>query len=78
MTYVLPEVACDEEELHTVQAAFIPSLLQNLGAYSKYPLALRHGPTLYAGLDIADLRTESGVYLLKAVIRSLPIPRMVA
>jgi hypothetical protein len=67
MTYTLPALACDEEELQQVQSAVLPALLNQLGVHSKYPTALCHAPTIYAGLDIADLRTESGVSLLKAL-----------
>ena len=71
MTYTLPALACDEEELHQVQSAVLPALLNQLGAHSKYPTALRHGPTLYAGLDLIDLKTESGIYLLKSLRDSI-------
>ena len=67
MTYTLPALACNEEELQQVQSAVLPALLNQLGVHSKFPTALRHGPNQYAGLDIADLRTESGIYLLKAL-----------
>jgi hypothetical protein len=46
----------------------IPAILQKLGImHSKYPTALLYGPTLYAGLDLVDLRTESSIFLLKAL-----------
>jgi hypothetical protein len=71
MTHTLPALACDEEELQQVQSAVLPALLNQLGVHSKYPTALCHAPTTYAGLDIADLRTESGVSLLKALRNSV-------
>jgi hypothetical protein len=67
MTYNLPAVLCDEAELQQVQSSVLPALLNQLGVHSKYPTALRHAPTTYAGINIADLRTKSGVYLLKAL-----------
>ena len=80
MTYVLPAVACDEEELHTVQAAVIPSLLQKLGAHSKYPIALRHGPTLATLVSTSPIFAPNQACTCSKpfVIRSLPVPSMAA
>jgi hypothetical protein len=41
----LPALACNEEELQQVQSAILPALLDQLGVHSKFPTALRHGPT---------------------------------
>lgn len=71
MSYTLPALACDEEELHAIQSAVIPALLNQLGAHSKLPLAIRHGPHKYACLALTDLRTESGLQLLKALRNSI-------
>jgi hypothetical protein len=67
MTCTLPALACDEEASQQVQSAILPTLLNQLGVHSKYPTAPGHAPNTYAGHNIADLGTESGVYLLKAL-----------
>ena len=61
MTYVLPSVAADEENLASVQASMLSTALQKLGASKTTPTAIRHGPHLYGGLNLVDLRTESGI-----------------
>jgi hypothetical protein len=36
MTYRLPTLACDEEELQEVQSAVLPALLNQMGVHGKY------------------------------------------
>jgi hypothetical protein len=67
MGYVLPSLAIDEENLHSVQAKILATLLQKLGFSSKTPIPLRHGPIDMGGLGLTDLRTEMGVAQLKLI-----------
>lgn len=65
MKYSLPAVAVDEEELSTIQSRIIPTIVKRLGLSSKIPTAIRFGPTTMGGLGLMDLRTESGVEMIK-------------
>ncbi|KAI2499411.1 hypothetical protein MHU86_15056 [Fragilaria crotonensis] len=65
MTYVLPALATDEEELAPIQSKIMPAILQKLGYSSKLPTAIRHGPEELGGLALLDLRTELGISNIK-------------
>jgi hypothetical protein len=67
MGYVLPSLAMDEEGLTSIQSSIMAVVLQKLGASSKTPVALRHGPIDMGGLGLPDLRTEMGVSQLKLI-----------
>jgi hypothetical protein len=73
MKYVLPAIAVEEGKFHTVQAKYLSSLLRKIGASRMTPTAVRHGPRELGGLDLMDLRTESGIsrikYMFDAVYR---------
>jgi hypothetical protein len=57
MLYALPAVAADEESLKSVQTMMLEVATQKLGASKNTPLAIRHGPYEYGGLNMLDLRT---------------------
>jgi hypothetical protein len=65
MRYVLPALAIDEEELNSVQAKVLASMLNKLGHSSTLPTEIRHGPVEMGGLALLDLRTEIGISQLK-------------
>jgi hypothetical protein len=65
MRYGLAAVALDEEVLGTVQSKVVQSILKKLNVQSTIPTAIRHGPAEFGGLDIYDLRTESGLEAIK-------------
>ena len=65
MMYSLPAVSCPEEDLHSVQTDLLRVTLQKLGASSKTPTEIRHGPYELGGLNIMDLRTETGIARIK-------------
>jgi hypothetical protein len=65
MRYVLPALAIDEEELSTVQAKVLASMLNKIGLSSTLPTDIRHGPLEMGGLALIDLRTELGISQLK-------------
>jgi hypothetical protein len=67
MRYSLAALAVDEEELHFLQTKIVPTMLQRLGASSTTPTVIRHGSTDFAGLDLADLRTELGIEMIKSL-----------
>ena len=67
MSYVLPCIAADEEELHIVQTKLLSVALQKMGLSSKTPVPLRHGPIDMGGMGLIDLRTEMGVLQLKTI-----------
>jgi hypothetical protein len=58
MMYSLPAVSCPEEDFHSVQTELLQVTLQKLGASSKTPTEIRHGPYELGGLNLMDLRTE--------------------
>ena len=51
MTYVLPSLAADEENLASVQTLMMTTALQKLGASKTTPTAIRHGPHIFGGLN---------------------------
>ena len=65
MRYGLAAVATDEEALGTVQSRVVQAILKRLHVQSTIPTAIRHGPHEFGGLEIYDLRTESGIESLK-------------
>lgn len=66
MMYSLPAVSCPEEGLHSLQTNLLGVLtLQKLGASSKTPIKKRHGPYELGGLNIMDLRKETGKTRIK-------------
>jgi hypothetical protein len=65
MMYSLPAVSSNEEELSSVQTNLLGATLQKLGASSKTPTEIRHGPYELGGLNIMDLRTETGIARIK-------------
>ena len=71
MTYSLPAMAVDEEAFAPVQSKILASLLNGLGVARTIPTAIRHGPTAMGGLDLLDLRTESGISALKLLRDSI-------
>jgi hypothetical protein len=54
MMYSLPAVSCPDEDLYNVQTDLLRVTLQKLGVSSKTPTEIR-------GLNIMDLRTETGI-----------------
>ena len=69
MKYVLPAIAVDESKFNPVQARFLSALLRKMGASRMTPTAVRHGPRELGGLDLLDLRTESGISRIKYMFR---------
>jgi hypothetical protein len=65
MRYSLPAIATDEEELNEIQTKIVPIMIQKIGASSKTPTVVRHGPLDFGGMDIFDLRTEAGIEAIK-------------
>jgi hypothetical protein len=65
MTYSLPAIAIDEEAFAPVQSKILVNILNGLGVARTIPTAIRHGPIAMGGLDLMDLRTESGISALK-------------
>ena len=65
MRYVLPALALDKEELTSVQAKALASMLNELGHSSTLPTEIRHGPVEMGGLALLDLCTEIGIFQLK-------------
>jgi hypothetical protein len=65
MRYGLAAVATDEEVLGTVQSRVVQAILKKLHVQSTIPTAIRHGPAEFGGLEIYDLRTESGIESIK-------------
>jgi hypothetical protein len=65
MRYSLPAIAVDEEELNQIQSRIIPTIVQKLGLSTKLPTAIRYGPSSMGGLGLLDLRTESGIEMIK-------------
>jgi hypothetical protein len=65
MRYSLPAVAVEEEELDSIQAKIIPTIVQKLGLTRNLPTAIRHGPISMGGLGLMDLRTEGGIEMIK-------------
>lgn len=71
--FPMPAVAATEEHLASVQSKWISALLRKLGASRNTPTAVRHGPLELGGMNIVDLRTETGIarikYMFNAVYR---------
>lgn len=65
MMYSLPVVSSHEDDLASVQSDLVGATLQKLGASSKTPTEIRHGPYELGGLNILDLRTETGIASIK-------------
>ena len=65
MRYGLAAVATDEETLGTVQSRVIQAILKKLHVQSTIPTSIRHGPAEFGGLELYDLRTESGIESVK-------------
>ena len=61
LKYSLAAIATDEENLNEIQTTMLPIMLQRMGASSKTPTVIRHGPIDLAGMDLFDTRTEVGV-----------------
>ena len=61
MRYSLPAVAVDEECFAPVQSNVLAAILNGIGVASTLPISIRHGPLAMGGLDLLDLRTESGI-----------------
>ena len=65
MRYGLASLATDEETLGNIQSKVIQAMLKKLHVQSTIPTAIRHGPHEFGGLELYDLRTESGIESLK-------------
>ena len=65
MRYSLPAVAVDEECFSPVQSKVLAAILNGIGVASTLPTSIRHGPLAMGGLDLLDLRTESGICSLR-------------
>ncbi len=80
MRYPLAAMSVDEESLHSIQSKVVPTMLQRMLVNRNLPTAIRHGPALFGGLDIMDIRTEAGIEALKffrnAVYSSSPVGNM--
>ena len=81
MRYSLATLAVDEECLKTIQTRLLASLLQKMGVNKHLPVAIRHGPTRYGGLDLYDLQTEGGLESIKfmrdAIYTDTPAGRLI-
>jgi hypothetical protein len=79
--FPMPAIATTEEQLANVQAKWISALLRKLGAARTTPTAIRHGPLEMGGMNIADLRTETGIarikYMFNAVYRRSEAGRLI-
>ena len=72
MRYSLAAIAADEETLRPIQTRLMAALLQKLHVNSHLvPVAIRHGPKLYGGLELYDLQTEVGIETIKFVRDSI-------
>ena len=65
MKYSLPAIAVDEEVFAPIQSKIIASILNGLRVARTIPTSIRHGPVIMGGLDLLDLRTESGIAAIK-------------
>ena len=65
MLYALPAIATNKENMSAVQTRMIATALQKIGASKNTPIAIRHGPYEFGGLNLPDLRTELGISNLK-------------
>ena len=65
MFYSLPAVAAKEEKWADVQRDLIETVLQKMGASKTTPYPIRHGPNELGGLNLVDLRTETGIARIK-------------
>lgn len=73
ITYPLPAIAANEEKFESVQSKILASVLRKMGAARHTPVPIRHGPVELGGLNLLDLRTESGIsrirYMFDAIYR---------
>ena len=71
MYYSLPAVAAKEEVWADVQRELIETVLQKMGASKTTPYPIRHGPYEMGGLNLMDLRTETGIARIKFLRNAL-------
>ena len=71
MKYSLPAIAVDEEVFAPIQSKIIASILNGLRVARTIPTSIRHGPVSMGGLDLLDLRTESGIAAIKLLRDSI-------
>jgi hypothetical protein len=71
----LVAVELDKEVLRTVQSKAVQSIFKKFHVQSTIPIAIRHGPAEFGGLDIYDLRTEAGLEAIKQVLSQFGVLR---
>jgi hypothetical protein len=81
LMFPMPAIAANEEQFERVQSKWISALLRKLGASRKTPTAVRHGPLELGGMNLADLRTETGIarikYMFNAIYRRSAAGRLI-
>lgn len=72
-------MAVNKEEFQAIQSKAVPTILQRMGASSKTPTVIQHGPLDYSGLEIIDLATEYGIETIQSIrhSQSTPSPRLI-
>jgi hypothetical protein len=81
MKYSLAAMSVNEEALHSIQSKVVPIMLQRMHVNRNLSTAIRHGPAVFGGLDIMDIRTEAGIEALNffrnAIYSSSPVGTMI-
>lgn len=62
ITYPLPALAVNEEDLHEIQTTIIPEILNHMGYPRTLPREVRHG---MGGVALLDIRTEYGIQVIQ-------------
>jgi len=71
ISYVLPALAIDAEELHQVQTKSLSAISRKQGLPRTFPRAVLHGPRRQGGQEMMDLRTEVGIVAISKVCQAV-------
>lgn len=66
ITYPLPAIAADEEDLHCIQTQILPEILNHMGYPRTLPREVRHGRKAMGGVALINIRTEYGILVLQS------------